>query len=57
MCDKCAEIDRTIERYQRILLSTGDQVTIDRTKELTADLQAQKARASPGASAVSKAAN
>ena len=43
MCEKCEEIDKTIVRYQRILLSIGDQVTIDRTKELIADLEARKA--------------
>jgi hypothetical protein len=42
MCEKCEEIDKTIVRYQRIVLSIGDPVTVDRTKELIADLQAQK---------------
>jgi len=42
MCEKCVEIDKTIERYRRILLSIGDQVTVDRTRELIADLEAQK---------------
>ena len=42
MCEKCVEIDKSIVRYQRILLSIGDQVTIDRTKELIADLEARK---------------
>jgi len=36
------EIDKTIERYRRILLAIGDQVTIDRTREVIADLKAQK---------------
>jgi hypothetical protein len=47
MCDKCFEIDKAIERYQRILVSISDQVTVDRTKELIADLQAQKAALHP----------
>jgi hypothetical protein len=47
MCEKCEEIDKTIVRYQRILLSIGDPVTVDRTKELIADLQAQKAALHP----------
>ena len=42
MCEKCREIDKTIERYRRILLAIGDQVTIDRTREAIADLEAQK---------------
>jgi hypothetical protein len=47
MCDKCVEIDQRIERYRRILLSINDQITIDRTKELIADLQAKKATFHP----------
>jgi hypothetical protein len=47
MCEKCVEIDKTIVRYQRILLTIGDQVTIDRTKEVIADLQTQKAALHP----------
>ncbi len=47
MCEKCIEIDQTILRYQRILLSIGDQVTVDRTRQLIADLQAEKAAFHP----------
>ena len=47
MCERCAEIDKTIGRYQGILLAIGDPLTIDRTKELIADLQAQKAALHP----------
>ena len=47
MCDKCAEIDKTIERYRRILLAIGDQVTIDRARELIGDLEAQKVALHP----------
>jgi hypothetical protein len=47
MCEKCVEIDKTIERYRRILLSIGDQITIDRTKEMIADLAAQKVALHP----------
>jgi hypothetical protein len=43
MCEKCAEIDKTIARYRRIQRSIGDEVTVDRAKELIADLMAQKA--------------
>jgi len=39
MCEQCVEIDKTIERYRRILRSISDQVTIDRAKQLIADLQ------------------
>jgi len=47
MCDKCVEIDRTIERYRRISLSIGDQLTVDRAKQLIADLRVQKAALHP----------
>jgi hypothetical protein len=47
MCEKCVEIDRTIERYRTISLSIGDQLTVDRTKQLIADLQSQKAALHP----------
>jgi hypothetical protein len=42
MCEKCAEIDKTIERYRRILLAIGDQITIERTREIIGDLEARK---------------
>ncbi len=43
MCEKCVEIDKTIERYRRIQQSIMDQLTVERTKELIADLEARKA--------------
>lgn len=42
MCEKCVEIDKTVERYRKILMSIGDQFTIDRVKELLAELQVEK---------------
>ena len=47
MCEECVEIDKTIVRYQRILLSIDDQLTVNRTKELIADLIAKKAALHP----------
>jgi hypothetical protein len=47
MCEKCVEIDKAVARYQRILLSIGDPVTVDRTKELITDLKAQKVALHP----------
>jgi hypothetical protein len=47
MCEKCVEIDKNIERYRRIQRTIGDQATIDRTKELIAELVAQKAELHP----------
>ena len=34
MCDKCDELDKRIEHYRRILLSIGDQITVDRIKAM-----------------------
>jgi hypothetical protein len=47
MCDKCAELDKRIEHYQRMLLSIGDQTTVERLRTLIGDLQAQKATFHP----------
>jgi hypothetical protein len=47
MCEKCREIDKNIERYRRMLLAIGDQLTIDRTKEMIGDLEAQKVALHP----------
>jgi hypothetical protein len=47
MCDKCAEIDKTLDRYRRVLLAIDDQITIDRTKELIGDLEAEKVKLHP----------
>ena len=49
MCEKCVEIDRKTMSYQRVLLSIDDQVTVDRIKELIADLNAKKAALHPRA--------
>ena len=47
MCDKCAELDKKSEHYRRMLLSIGDQITIERIEALIADLQTQKATLQP----------
>jgi hypothetical protein len=47
MCDKCVEIDRTIERYRRIERTINDDLTIASVKKLIADLEAQKASFHP----------
>jgi hypothetical protein len=45
--DKCAKLDKKIEHYQKLLLGIADQLTVDRIKQLIADLQAQKATLHP----------
>ena len=47
MCEKCDEIDKTIERYRRIQQRVLDQAFIDRAKELIAELEADKAALHP----------
>jgi hypothetical protein len=47
MCDKCDEIDKAIERYQRITRSISDDLTLERAKQLIAEMQAQKAALHP----------
>jgi hypothetical protein len=47
MCEKCDEIDKTIERYRRIKERILDQAFVDRAKELIAELEADKAALHP----------
>ncbi len=47
MCEKCDDIDKTIERYRGIQRTILDQVTVDRAKELIAELQTRKAALHP----------
>ena len=47
MCEKCDEIEKKIERYRQIERSIMDQLTVDRTKELIAELEAKKAALHP----------
>ena len=47
MCEKCAEIDKTIEWYRKIQRSIADQKTIDGAEKLIANLEAKKAALHP----------
>jgi hypothetical protein len=47
MCDKCRELEKTIERYRRLAFSINDQLTIDRFNQLIKDAEAEKARLHP----------
>jgi hypothetical protein len=42
MCDKCDEIDKTIDRYRRIQQRIFDQQLIDGAQKLIDDLEADK---------------
>ena len=46
LCD-IRRIDKTLERYRRVLLAIDDQVTVDRTREMVSDLEAQKVALHP----------
>ena len=43
MCEKCIQIDHTIERYRRITRSINDDLTVEGAKKLIVDLESQKA--------------
>ena len=47
MCEKCAELDRKIEHYERISALIGDQLTVGRIKELVVKMKVQKAEFHP----------
>jgi flagellar motility protein MotE (MotC chaperone) len=47
MCEKCAKLDRKIEHYERIRSLIGDQLTVDRIKELVVKMKADKAELHP----------
>jgi hypothetical protein len=47
MCEKCAEIDILIERYRRVKCSISDQLTIEKAREVIAELEVQKAALHP----------
>jgi len=47
MCEKCAELDKKIERCKRAVVSVGDRVTVERLMAMVKDLQAQKAALHP----------
>jgi len=34
MCDKCAELDKRIEHYEKMLLSIADPLTVERIKRV-----------------------
>jgi hypothetical protein len=42
MCDKCTALDSKIAHYLRLEASILDQVTVERLKELIAELIAEK---------------
>jgi hypothetical protein len=47
MCEKCIEIDKRIEHYQRLSSNIDDQRVRDGIKGLIASLEAQKVELHP----------
>ncbi len=43
MCDKCSTINKTIERFRQIRRPISDQLTLERAKQVIAELEEQKA--------------
>jgi hypothetical protein len=43
MCEKCSTINKTIERFRQIRRSISDQLTVERARQVIADLEEQKA--------------
>ncbi len=43
MCEKCSTINRTIERFRQIRRSISDQLTLERARQVIAELEEQKA--------------
>jgi hypothetical protein len=52
MCDKCAELEKKIERYRRLAFSINDRETIDRFNQLIKDTEAEKGEAPLGSRTV-----
>ena len=47
MCEKCTELVKKIEQYERMAASITDQLTIDRIKMLIEELRTRKAGLHP----------
>jgi len=47
MCDRCDEINKTIERYRELQQRIVDEILLRRSKELIAELEADKAALHP----------
>jgi hypothetical protein len=43
MCEKCLQIDKTIERFRRIKRSISEQLTVEKAKQVIVDLEVERA--------------
>jgi hypothetical protein len=47
MCDKCIELDKKIEHYERLASGMVDALTLERIRELVREMTEQKAALHP----------
>jgi hypothetical protein len=47
MCDKCDALDKKIEHYERLRSAINDEITVDRIKQLVAEMRARKSELHP----------
>lgn len=47
MCEKCAELDKTIEHYRMIMVRVPDPQTVEGINKLIEKMQAEKAALHP----------
>jgi hypothetical protein len=42
MCDKCIQLDKKIEHYERLASAMADELTVERLRESVREMRAQK---------------
>jgi hypothetical protein len=47
MCDKCIQLDKEIEHYERLASGMADELTLERIRESVQKMRAQKAALHP----------
>jgi hypothetical protein len=47
MCDKCIELDKKIEHYERLASGMADELTLERLRGSVREMRAQKAALHP----------
>jgi hypothetical protein len=47
MCDKCIQLNKKIEHYERLALGMADDLTLERIRESVREMRAQKAALHP----------
>jgi hypothetical protein len=47
MCDKCIQLDKKIEHYERLAGGITDELVLERLRELVREMRAQKTALHP----------